>query len=83
MEKELDLIASGKKKKLDFLMEFYNTLENTIKTSPEVAGSAAAIAEEKICPVCGAPMVVRRSRFGKLFYGCSKYPKCNGLLNIS
>ena len=35
-----------------------------------------------ICPICGAPMVVRRSRFGKLFYGCSKYPKCTGLVNI-
>lgn len=83
MEKELDLIASGKKKKLAFLTEFYNTLENTIKTSPELAGSPAAQAEEKICPNCGAPMVIRRSRFGKLFYGCSKYPKCNGLLNIN
>ena len=82
MEKELDLIASGKKKKLAFLTEFYNTLEDTIKTSPEVS-AAATQHEEKACPVCGAPMVIRRSRFGKLFYGCSKYPKCNGLLNIS
>ena len=83
MEKELDLIASGKKKKLTFLTEFYNTLENTVKNSPEIAGSPAASAEEKICPLCGAPMVVRRSRFGKLFYGCSKYPKCTGLVNIN
>lgn len=82
MEKELDLIASGKKKKLDFLTEFYNTLESTIKTSTEVSAAAVQHAE-KICPLCGAPMVVRRSRFGKLFYGCSKYPKCNGLLNIN
>ena len=81
MEKELDLIASGKKKRLDFLNEFYNTLEETIKTSPEIS-AAASQNEEKICPICGAPMVLRRSRFGKLFYGCSKYPKCNGLLNI-
>jgi DNA topoisomerase-1 len=83
MEKELDLIASGKKKKLAFLTEFYDTLENTIKTSPEIANSPAASAEEKLCPICGAPMIVRRSRFGKLFYGCSKYPKCTGLVNIS
>jgi DNA topoisomerase-1 len=82
MEKELDLIASGKKKKLDFLNEFYNTLENTIKTSPEVASAANIAGEEKVCPNCGAPMVIRRSRYGKLFYGCSKYPKCNGILNI-
>ena len=70
-------------KKLDFLNEFYNTLENTIKTSPEVSSSASATAEEKICPLCGAPMVIRRSRFGKLFYGCSKYPQCRGLVNVN
>jgi acetylglutamate kinase len=69
--------------KLAFLTEFYDTLENTIKTSPEIANSPAVSAEEKLCPSCGAPMVVRRSRFGKLFYGCSKYPKCTGLVNIS
>ena len=74
--------TSGKKKRLDFLNEFYNTLEETIKTSPEIS-AAVSQNEEKICPICGAPMVLRRSRFGKLFYGCSKYPKCNGLLNIN
>jgi ssDNA-binding Zn-finger/Zn-ribbon topoisomerase 1 len=29
------------------------------------------------CGECGAPMVLRNSRFG-LFYGCSIYPKCKG-----
>lgn len=29
------------------------------------------------CPVCGARMVVRKSKYGK-FYGCPKYPKCEG-----
>jgi DNA topoisomerase I len=29
------------------------------------------------CPECGAPMVVRRSRFGP-FLGCSRYPECKG-----
>lgn len=32
-------------------------------------------AEQKCCPVCGAPMVLRRGRFGK-FYGCTGYPVC-------
>ena len=82
MEKELDLIASGKKKKLDFLTEFYNTLEDTIKSSPEISAAAAVNSADQVCPNCGAPMVIRRSRYGKLFYGCSKYPKCTGILNI-
>jgi DNA helicase-4 len=29
------------------------------------------------CPKCGAPMVLRTSKYGK-FYGCSKYPRCEG-----
>jgi DNA topoisomerase-1 len=29
------------------------------------------------CPECGAPMLVRRSRFGP-FLGCSRYPECKG-----
>ena len=29
------------------------------------------------CPVCGQPMVVRRSRSGE-FLGCSTFPKCRG-----
>lgn len=81
MEKELDLIASGNKKRLVFLTEFYNTLENTIRNSPEVAGSPAANAEEKLCPLCGKTLIVRRSRFGKLFYGCD-YPRCKYTENI-
>jgi ssDNA-binding Zn-finger/Zn-ribbon topoisomerase 1 len=36
---------------------------------------------DKICPLCGAPMTIRRSRFGKLFYGCTNYPKCKGIVN--
>lgn len=28
------------------------------------------------CPDCGSPIVERRSRRGRLFYGCSAYPKC-------
>lgn len=29
------------------------------------------------CPACGAPLVVRRSKKGRKFYGCSNYPECN------
>jgi DNA topoisomerase I len=35
------------------------------------------IAEGITCPKCGSPMYLRESRFGK-FYGCSKYPECDG-----
>ncbi len=39
-----------------------------------------------LCPKCGAPMVKRTAvkgpNAGKTFYGCSKYPKCRGIVNI-
>ena len=74
MEESLDKIASGKETKLEFLTNFYDTLENTIKNNKEIAPSQQPI--DEVCPECGAPLVIRRSRFGSLFVGCSKYPKC-------
>lgn len=81
MEKSLDKIASGEKTKLAFLTECYNNLEDAIKNNKEIQATPI-VGEEKTCPECGAPMVIRRSRFGKLFYGCSRYPKCRGIVNM-
>jgi DNA-binding helix-hairpin-helix protein with protein kinase domain len=33
------------------------------------------------CPRCGSPMLRRSGRYGQ-FWGCSRYPRCNGTLNI-
>jgi DNA topoisomerase-1 len=43
------------------------------ETEPEVADDP--------CPICGDKMYVREGRFGK-FFGCSRYPKCKGLVNL-
>ena len=40
------------------------------------------IAEGIVCDKCGSPMYIRGSKFGK-FYGCSAYPKCDGIKQIT
>ena len=80
MEKDLDKIAEGKMKKLDFLKTFYNNLEAAIKQNPELSPTTQE--DTPNCPICGAKMVARRSKFGRMFYGCSTYPKCSGIINI-
>lgn len=82
MEEDLDKISEGKLTSLDFLTAFYTNLEKTITENKETTTSVQIHSEQKVCPKCGAPTVIRRSRFGKLFYGCSNYPKCNGIINI-
>jgi DNA topoisomerase-1 len=81
MEEQLDRIASGELDLLDYMDIFYKHLTNVITNTGEI-GLAADLTEEKSCPECGSQMVIRRSRFGKLFYGCSAYPKCKGIINI-
>lgn len=36
---------------------------------------------EQSCPKCEAPTALRHGRFGP-FLGCTKYPDCNGIINI-
>lgn len=55
------------------------------KPLPEQQKEEEAIKKEfanEKCEKCGAPMVVRRGRFGR-FLGCSNYPKCKNIKPIS
>lgn len=80
MEDSLDKIAAGKLPWLDYMDNFYNHLQEVIKSTTETG--IAPDMPDKICPLCGEAMIVRRSRFGRLFYGCSSYPKCRGIIGI-
>ena len=80
MEECLDKIAAGKTAWLDYMEIFYKNLHDVIEATNETG--IAPDMPEKECPNCGSPMVVRRSRFGRLFYGCSTYPKCSGIVGI-
>ena len=80
MEESLDRIASGDLALLEYMTNFYSNLKSIVDSVSEV-GLASDIATE-LCPDCGSPMVIRRSRFGKLFKGCSAFPKCRKIINI-
>jgi DNA topoisomerase-1 len=36
---------------------------------------------DQVCKLCGAPMVIKRGRYGK-FLGCSRYPECESTMPI-
>ncbi len=77
MEDDLDEIAEGNKKWTDVCEEFYKPFnENLQKKYSEVSKEKIAVQKtDKICPQCGAELVIRFGRFGK-FYACSGFPKC-------
>lgn len=84
MEKELDMVETGKKLWQDVVRKFYDPfvvkLNNTKK---EVAKIKESITEkiEKNCPKCQRPLVIRWGRYGK-FLACSGFPECKYSENI-
>lgn len=79
MEEQLDKIAAGKMTKLECMTSFYTNLKESIDKNKSQHNIPT---DTKPCPECGRPMIIRRSRYGNLFYGCSGYPKCKHCENI-
>lgn len=80
MEEDLDKIAEGKETRTDFLTSFYHNLDDSIEKNSEKFFESK---DAPKCPLCGATMKLRRSKFGKLFYGCPNFPKCRGVVNVN
>ena len=76
MEDMLDNIANGKKDWQEMLREFYNPFMELIKKGEkEIPSQKMAKPIDETCPMCGAPLVIRKGRYGE-FIACSTYPKC-------
>lgn len=79
------LIYKDDKKELNNsdVEDIYNQInyykDNPVATKKEhiqnIKQSKRAI-NNNICPRCGGDLVLRESMDGRLFYGCSNYPKC-------
>ena len=81
MELKLDEIAEDKADPVKILKDFYSPFEKTVEDAKKNMGRVV-IESDKICPNCGKKMVVKTSRFGKQFLGCSGYPECKTMMSL-
>jgi len=75
LETSLDKIAQGTLDEIDFLKDFYAKFEPILNEAYENMETIAPKETGELCPECGHPLVIRRSRYGE-FVGCSNYPNC-------
>lgn len=72
MEENLDEIEEGKEDWEKLILNFYQDFEKQMIEAKEKAEVSNILGD---CPLCGKPLVEKRSRFG-VFIGCSGYPDC-------
>ncbi|PIV45823.1 MAG: type I DNA topoisomerase [Candidatus Nealsonbacteria bacterium CG02_land_8_20_14_3_00_34_20] len=77
MEENLDKVARGNEEWTSVVKNFYEPFEQNLqKKYQEVSkNDIAQKTTNKICPKCGAPLIIKLGKFGK-FYACSNFPKC-------
>ena len=75
MEDDLDKIAEGNLEWVNLLNRFYNEFEPKVKEAFDNMEKKPAEETGEMCPNCGNPLVVKRSRYGE-FVACSNYPEC-------
>lgn len=82
MEDKLDKIAEKKavwnKVLKDFYEPFIKTVDNAKQNMEKVN-----IESDQVCPKCGKVMLVKNSRYGTQFLGCSGYPECKTMMPLS
>ena len=82
MENKLDDIAEDKLVWSEVLKDFYEPFINTVNSARENMGKIV-IDSGKTCPKCGKPLIVRTSKWGTQFLGCSGYPECKTILPMN
>lgn len=82
MENKLDEIADKKAKSEKVLKDFYDPFVKIVADAKQNMERINIESDIK-CPNCGKPMVVRTSRFGSQFLGCSGYPECKTMMPLN
>ena len=82
MEEKLDLIAEKKAVWNIVLKEFYTPFMEVVNSVMKT-GQRVVIESDKKCPNCGKVMLVKTSRFGTQFLGCSGYPECKTIISLN
>lgn len=82
MEDKLDDIAEEKVVWNKVLKDFYGPFMKTVSEAKENM-EITIIESEFDCPNCGKKMLVKTSRFGNQFLGCSGYPECKTMMPMS
>ena len=79
-EQALNQIAEGSMS-LETFMQKQEAFIRHLMNQSRQSGVRLGTVEIKKCPKCGSPMVKRNGKNG-MFWGCTKYPDCDGLENI-
>ncbi|MDD3435552.1 MAG: type I DNA topoisomerase [Candidatus Gastranaerophilales bacterium] len=82
METKLDDIAEQKAVWNKVLRDFYDPFIETVNNARQNM-EKINIESDVICPNCGKPMLIRTSRFGTQFLGCSGYPECKTMMPLN
>ncbi len=75
MEEDLDKIAEGSAVWYQVVEDFYKDFDPALQEAFGKMEKKKAEETGEMCPECGHPLVIRKSRYGE-FTACSNYPQC-------
>jgi DNA topoisomerase-1 len=81
MEEELDEVEEGKADWVQVVRDFYQPFQQKMSVAMQSDDRVQipVVETERLCPTCGAPMVLRSGRYGE-FLACSRFPDCKTTL---
>jgi DNA topoisomerase-1 len=82
MEAKLDKIADKEAVWVKVLQDFYTPFMDEVNAVMKTAQKMTIETKYK-CPNCGKPMVLRSSKTGSQFLGCSGFPDCKTTMSLN